>query len=99
MLAVITLTNATHIHTIHLYITLLTSLVLVPTFLLPLQAAKEHYQLLKEDYQAQVEKLTKLVDSGVDPVMFLAASGELSHCTQYTLGPMELTRSACEHTH
>lgn len=43
------------------------------------EAAREHYQLIKEDYQRQVEKLTKLVDSGVDPVMFLAASGTYLH--------------------
>ena len=50
----------------------------IVVFLSLLQAAKEHYQLVKEDYQRQVEKLTKLVDNAVDPVMFLAASGEWS---------------------
>ncbi len=39
------------------------------------QEAKEHYQLLKDDYQRQVEKLTGLVDSGVDSVDFIAVSG------------------------
>ncbi|KAL5479938.1 hypothetical protein EMCRGX_G023541 [Ephydatia muelleri] len=36
--------------------------------------AKEHYDMLKEDYQKQVQKLTKLVDSGLDTVEFLKAS-------------------------
>lgn len=40
-----------------------------------MQEAKEHYELLKEDYQKQVEKLTKLVDGAVDPVDFMKASG------------------------
>ena len=31
---------------------------------------------MKEDYQKQVEKLTKLVDGGVDPVDFITASEE-----------------------
>ena len=31
---------------------------------------------MKEDYQRQVEKLTALVDSGVDPVDFITASEE-----------------------
>ena len=42
-----------------------------------LQEAKDHYDLIKEDYQKQVEKLTKLVDGAVDPVDFMKASGEL----------------------
>ncbi len=54
------------------------------------EAAREHYQLIKEDYQRQVEKLTKLVDSGVDPVMFLAASGT-THTRTHTL------RMQCTH--
>ena len=40
------------------------------------EAAKEHYDLVKEDYQRQVQKLTKLVDSGVDAADFIAVSGE-----------------------
>lgn len=39
------------------------------------QAAKEHYELLKKDYQSQVEKLTTLVDGGVNTVDFLQVSG------------------------
>ena len=40
-----------------------------------LQAAKEHYNLVKEDYKKHLQKLTKLVDSGVDSVEFVAISG------------------------
>ena len=40
------------------------------------QEAKEHYEMIKEDYQKQVQKLTQLVDSAVDPVDFMKASGE-----------------------
>jgi len=40
------------------------------------EAAKDHYKLVREDYQRQVQKLTDLVDSGVDPVDFIAASEE-----------------------
>ena len=46
-----------------------------------MQEAKDHYNLLKEDYQRQVEKLTKLVDGAVDPVDFVKASGEFVHST------------------
>lgn len=45
-----------------------------------MQEAKEHYELLKEDYQKQVEKLTKLVDGAVDPVDFMKASGTSATC-------------------
>ena len=45
------------------------------------QEAKEHYELLKEDYQKQVEKLTKLVDGAVDPVDFMKASGRSARVT------------------
>ncbi len=58
------------------------------------EVAKEHYQLIKEDYQKQVEKLTKLVDSGVDPVMFLAASGKTLTLTHsHTHSSQSLTHS------
>jgi hypothetical protein len=40
-----------------------------------MQAAKEHFDKLKEDYQAQVEKLTNLVDGSVDTCDFLKVSG------------------------
>ena len=46
-----------------------------------MQEAKEHYELLKEDYQKQVEKLTKLVDGAVDPVDFMKASGTSARVT------------------
>ena len=42
-----------------------------------IQEVKEHYELLREGYQRQVEKLAKLVDDAVDPVDFIKASGEL----------------------
>ena len=42
-----------------------------------LQEAKEHFEMIKEDYQKQLQKLTKLVDEAVDPVDFMKASGEL----------------------
>ena len=44
------------------------------------QEAKEHFDKLKADYQAQVEKLTNLVDSGVDAVDFIKVSGQLVYC-------------------
>ena len=54
-----------------------------------MQEAKEHYELLKEDYQKQVEKLTKLVDGAVDPVDFMKASGTSARiqntCTVVTM--------------
>ena len=40
------------------------------------QTAKEHYKLIKEDYEKEVQKLTKLVDGAVDSVDFIAASGQ-----------------------
>ena len=39
-----------------------------------MQAAKEHYQKLKEEYEAQVNKLTGHVQAGLDTVEFLEAS-------------------------
>ena len=42
----------------------------------PLQTAKEHFDKIKADYQSQVEKLTALVDGGVDTVDFLKVSGQ-----------------------
>ena len=50
------------------------------------QEAKEHYDMLKEDYQKQVQKLTKLVDSGLDTVEFLKASGERCHVMSHGWG-------------
>ncbi len=47
------------------------------TIYLPSQAAKEHFSKLKEDYQKHVEKLTGLVDGGVDAVDFIRVSGVL----------------------
>ena len=41
-----------------------------------MKAAKEHFQKIKEDYQAQVEKLTALVDSGINSVDFIKVSGK-----------------------
>ena len=41
-----------------------------------MQEAKDHFELLKEDYKKQVDKLTKLVDGAVDPVDFMKASGK-----------------------
>ena len=61
------------------------------------EAAREHYQLLKEDYQRQVEKLTKLVDSGVDPVLFIAASGTFTHT--HVQAHMHMLAHAHTHTH
>ena len=40
------------------------------------KVAKEHYKQIKEDYENEVLKLQKLVDSAVDPVEFVAASGK-----------------------
>ena len=48
-------------------------------WLLPLQAAQEHYDLIRADYQKEVQKLTKLVDGAVDSVDFIAASGQSTY--------------------
>ena len=42
--------------------------------LLPLKAAKEHYHKLKEEYETQVNKLTRHVEASLDTVEFLEAS-------------------------
>lgn len=46
----------------------------LPFSLLFVQAAKEHYQKLKEEYEAQVNKLTGQVEANLDTVEFLEAS-------------------------
>lgn len=46
----------------------------LPLSPLTLQAAKEHYQKLKEEYEAQVNKLTSHVEASLDTVEFLEAS-------------------------
>ena len=40
-----------------------------------MQEAKAHYETLSEDYREEVAKLQKLVDSAVDAVEFVSASG------------------------
>nr|WEL12746.1 vinculin [Halisarca dujardinii] len=40
------------------------------------QEVKEHYTLMKEEYQRQVQKLVKLVDGGTDAADFIRASEE-----------------------
>ena len=65
----------------------------VCVFLLPLQAAKEHYMMLKEDYQKQVEKLTDMVDGGVDTCDFLQVSG--NDCCTVCVQVLSLTLFSC----
>ena len=55
--------------------------------LLCLQAVREHFQRVKEDYMKQVDKLTGLVDSGLDPLEFVEASGGLSLSLPPSLPP------------
>ena len=49
----------------------------------PHQEAKKHYDVVKEEYEKQVKKLTKLMDETADTVEFLGASGEYTVCNVY----------------
>lgn len=58
------------------------------------EGAKEHFEKLKEDYQALVEKLTSFVDSGIDSSDFIKVSKE--QVAADLNKAMEITRAGLE---